>query len=111
VRPLLRGPDRPTAVLCFSDALAVGVVRAIEDAGLRVPDDVSVVGFDDTPLARRVRPALTTVHQDAAGKGRLAAAELAAAVARHRAGEEPVVHRFVLPTELVVRESTAPPPA
>lgn len=111
VRPLLRGPDRPTAVLCFSDALAVGVVRAIEDAGLRVPDDVSVVGFDDTPLARRVRPALTTVHQDAAEKGRLAAAELAAAVARHRAGEEPVVHRFVLPTELVVRESTAPPPA
>jgi DNA-binding LacI/PurR family transcriptional regulator len=58
-----------------------------------------------------MRPALTTVHQDAAEKGRLAAAELAAAVARHRAGEEPVVHRFVLPTELVVRESTAPPPA
>jgi DNA-binding LacI/PurR family transcriptional regulator len=111
VRPLLSGPQRPTAVLCFSDALAVGVVRAIEDAGLRVPDDVSVVGFDDTPLARRVRPALTTVHQDAAEKGRIAAAELAAAVARQRAGEEPVVRRFVLPTELVVRDSTAPPPA
>ncbi|MCO1653977.1 LacI family DNA-binding transcriptional regulator [Pseudonocardia humida] len=111
LRDLLDGPDRPTAVLCFSDALAAAVVRVAEDAGLRVPADLSVVGFDDTPLARRMRPALTTVHQDAAEKGRLAAAELAAAVARHRAGEEPVVRRLELPTELVVRESTAPPPA
>jgi DNA-binding LacI/PurR family transcriptional regulator len=89
VRDVLTGPDRPTAVLCFSDALAGGVVRAAEDAGLRVPQDLSVVGYDDTPLARRMRPALTTVHQDAAEKGRLAAAELAAAVARHRAGLRP----------------------
>ena len=111
LRDLLDGPDRPTAVLCFSDALAAAVLRAAEDAGLRVPDDLSVVGFDDTPLARRMRPPLTTVHQDAEEKGRLAAAELAAAVARHRAGEEPEVHRLLLPTELVVRGSTAPPPA
>lgn len=110
VRGLLAGPDRPTAVLCFSDALAAGVVRAAEDAGLRVPEDLSVVGYDDTPLARRLRPALTTVHQDAAEKGRIAAAELAAAVARHRAGEPPEVRRIVLPTELIVRDSTAPPP-
>jgi DNA-binding LacI/PurR family transcriptional regulator len=108
---LLVGPDRPTAVLCFSDAIAIGVVDAARDAGLRVPDDLSVVGFDDIPMARRMRPALTTVHQDAAEKGRIAAAELAAAVARHRAGHEPVVRRIVLPTELVVRDSTAPPPA
>jgi DNA-binding LacI/PurR family transcriptional regulator len=111
VRDLLAGPDRPTAILCFSDALAAGVVRAAEDAGLRVPDDLSVVGYDDSPLSRRMRPALTTVHQDAAEKGRIAAAELAAALARHRAGEESEVHRIVLPTELVVRDSTAPPPA
>jgi DNA-binding LacI/PurR family transcriptional regulator len=109
VRELLTGPDRPTAVLCFSDAIAAGVVRAAEDAGLRVPADLSVVGYDDTPLARRIRPALTTVHQDAAAKGRAAAAELAAAVARHRAGEPPQVRHLVLPTDLVVRESTAPP--
>ncbi|HZG90309.1 MAG TPA: LacI family DNA-binding transcriptional regulator [Pseudonocardia sp.] len=110
VRDVLTGPDRPTAVLCFSDALAGGVVRAAEDAGLRVPQDLSVVGYDDTPLARRMRPALTTVHQDAAEKGRLAAAELAAAVARHRAGLRPEVRHVVLPTELVVRESTGPAP-
>ncbi len=108
---LLAAPDRPTAVLCFSDAIAIGVVDAARDAGLRVPDDLSVVGFDDIPMARRMRPALTTVHQDAAEKGRVAAAELAAAVARHRAGHEPVVRRIVLPTELVVRHSTAPPSA
>jgi DNA-binding LacI/PurR family transcriptional regulator len=110
-RELLVGPDRPTAVLCFSDALAAGVVRAAEDLGLRVPQDLSVVGYDDTPLAARMRPALTTVHQDAAEKGRVAAAELAAAVARHRAGQPPEVRHIVLPTELVVRDSTAPPPA
>jgi DNA-binding LacI/PurR family transcriptional regulator len=109
VREVLAGPARPTAVLCFSDALAAGVVRAAEDLGLRVPRDLSVVGYDDTPLAAQLRPALTTVHQDAAEKGRLAAAELAAAVARHRAGEPPEVHRIVLPTHLVVRDSTAPP--
>jgi DNA-binding LacI/PurR family transcriptional regulator len=110
VRDLLAGPDRPTAVLCFSDALAAGVVRAAEDAGLRVPRDLSVVGFDDTPLARRTRPTLTTVRQDAAAKGRVAAAELADTVARHRAGQPQQVRHLVLPTELVVRESTAPPP-
>jgi DNA-binding LacI/PurR family transcriptional regulator len=111
VRGLLAGPDRPTAVLCFSDALAAGVVRAAEDLGLHVPRDLSVVGYDDTPQAALMRPALTTVHQDAAEKGRVAAAELAAAVARHRAGEPPEVRRIVLPTELVVRDSTGVPPA
>lgn len=110
VRALLTGPDRPTAVLCFSDALAAGVLRAAEDAGLRVPEDLSVIGFDDVPLAGRLRPALTTVRQDAAEKGRLTAALLAATVARHRAGEPPEIEHVVLPTELVVRDSTAPPP-
>jgi DNA-binding LacI/PurR family transcriptional regulator len=111
VRELLTTPDRPTAFLCFSDALAAGVIRAAEDVGLRVPQDLSVVGFDDNPLAARTRPPLTTVHQDAAEKGRLAAAELAAAVDRHRAGQPPEVRHIVLPTELVVRDSTAAPPA
>jgi DNA-binding LacI/PurR family transcriptional regulator len=111
VRELLAGPDRPTAVLCFSDTLAAGVLRAAEDVGLRVPEDLSLVGFDDVPLARRLRPALTTIRQDVAEKGRLAAAALAATVARHRAGEPPEIEHLLLPTELVVRDSTAPPPA
>jgi DNA-binding LacI/PurR family transcriptional regulator len=109
VQPLLTGPDRPTALLCFSDAVAAGAMRAAQDAGLSVPADLSVVGFDDSPLARRLRPALTTVRQDADAKGRATAALLIDALARKRAGEEPEITHVVLPTELVVRDSTAPP--
>ncbi len=111
VRALLAGPDLPTALLCFSDALAAGAVHAAQESGLRVPDDLSVVGFDDSPLARRVRPQLTTVRQDAAAKGRTAAAALVEAIARRRAGAEPEITHVVLPTELVIRDSTATPRA
>lgn len=107
---LLRGHARPTAVLCFSDLIAHGVVRAAEDLGLDVPGDVSVVGFDDSPLAHRMRPGLTTVHQDVPAKGRLAAAALRAAMTDARAGTPHAATQVVLPTRLVVRESTAPPP-
>jgi DNA-binding LacI/PurR family transcriptional regulator len=107
-RDLLAGEDRPTGVLCYSDVLAHGVVRAAEDLGLRVPEDVSVVGFDDSPLASRVRPALTTVRQDVAGKGRAAAAALTAAIEATRTGAPGPTDHVVLPTELVVRDSTAP---
>ncbi len=108
-RALLDGPDRPTAVLCFSDLMAAAVVHAAEELGLRVPEDLSVVGFDDSPLARRLRPALTTVHQDFAAKGKAAAAALTSSIARFRAGvaPEPEEHRILV--DLVVRDSTAPP--
>jgi DNA-binding LacI/PurR family transcriptional regulator len=106
-RELLDAPDRPTGVLCFSDAYAAQAVRAAEDLGLRVPEDVSVVGFDDSPVATSVRPELTTVRQPTAEKGRLAVRALAALMA----GEPVADHRVLLPTELVVRDSTAPPPA
>src|SRR6266550_4381507 len=106
---LLENHSRPTAVLCFSDALARGVIRAIQDAGLDVPKDVSVVGFDDNPLAARTRPALTTVRQDADAKGRAAAAALATAIERAKTHPGGRGRHVVLPTELVVRESTARP--
>ena len=110
-RVLLERPDRPTAVLCFSDVIAYWVVRGAEDLGLRVPADVSVVGFDDNPLARRMRPALTTVRQDVTAKGRAAAAALTEAIARAQRGTPTTRARHVLlPTELVVRDSTAAPP-
>lgn len=110
-RLLLERPDRPTAVLCFSDIMAYGTIRAAGDLGLRVPDDLSVVGFDDHPLAARMQPALTTVRQDVGEKGRRAAAALRAAIERARAGiDGPPVH-VLLPTELIVRDSTAPPPS
>ena len=109
-RLLLDRPDRPTAVLCFSDVMAYRVVRTAEELGLRVPEDLSVVGFDDSPLARRMRPALTTVRQDVAGKGREATAALTAAIEAARTGKKSSrAKRVVLPTQLVVRDSTAPP--
>jgi DNA-binding LacI/PurR family transcriptional regulator len=105
MQPLLDLPeeDRPTAVLAYSDRIALGAMQAIQDRGCRVPDDVSVVGFDDAPFAERTRPALTTVRQDVARKGHEATALLTEAIDT-RMGQT-TDHRF-LPTELVVRGST-----
>ncbi|WP_308291651.1 LacI family DNA-binding transcriptional regulator [Microbacterium sp. G2-8] len=98
--------DAPTAVLAFSDLAAVDVIDRAHARGLRVPDDISVVGFDDNPIAVRIRPRLTTVHQDVELKGRLAAELL---IAQLRG--EPIPTVAPLPTTLVVRETTGPPPA
>jgi DNA-binding LacI/PurR family transcriptional regulator len=102
---------RPTAILCFSDALAQGVVQAAQDLGLRVPEDLSVVGFDDSPLAARLRPALTTVRQDVRQKGHAAAAALTRSIEDARNGAPASAEHLFLPAELIVRASTAPPPA
>jgi DNA-binding LacI/PurR family transcriptional regulator len=104
---LLAQPRRPTAVLCFSDAIAHGVIQAIQDAGQSVPEDVSVVGFDDNPLGLRIRPALTTVRQQADVKGRTAAATLSTAIERSKTRPPGRGRHIVLPTELVIRDSTA----
>ena len=108
-RMLLEIDERPTAVLCFSDVIAYGVVQAANALGLTVPDDLSVVGFDDNPLAKRMRPALTTVRQDVAAKGHASAAALTAAITRSRTGTTTRVRHVLLPTELIVRDSTAKP--
>ncbi|WP_426563499.1 LacI family DNA-binding transcriptional regulator [Angustibacter sp. McL0619] len=103
---LLANDERPTAILCFSDAIARGVIRAIQDAGLQVPDDVSVVGFDDNPISRRISPALTTVRQDVDAKGRAAATALMLAITRAKTRPAGRARHLVLPTELVTRNST-----
>jgi DNA-binding LacI/PurR family transcriptional regulator len=108
-RELLAAPDRPTAVLAFSDTLAADVLRAAADLRLRVPADVSVIGFDDSRLARRLTPALTTVRQDAVAKGSTAAAELVAAIRARRVGDAAPARHHLLATELVLRDTTAPP--
>ncbi|NYD56631.1 DNA-binding LacI/PurR family transcriptional regulator [Nocardioides marinisabuli] len=119
---LLSAADRPTAVLCYSDAYAAQALRAAESLGLRVPDDVSVVGFDDGPLAASLSPALTTVAQDVTEKGRLAvtrllevtaarAADASTSPASASAAPTSTAPRTVMATSLVVRDSTAPPPA
>lgn len=105
-RDLLDRPDRPTAILCFSDAFALATVQVAESLGLRVPEDLSVVGYDDSPLAAAARRPLTTVHQEVTTKGQAAVRALMNRM-RSDAGEP---ERVVLPTSLVVRESTAPPP-
>lgn len=108
---LLRRDDRPTAILCFSDLMALGVVHAAHDLGLVVPDDLSVVGFDDSPIAGRIRPPLTTLRQDLTIKGRTAALALADAVDRRRTGRTAEPTQVVLPAELVVRRSTGVAPS
>ena len=99
--------QRPTAVLAMSDAMAIGAMRAVRDLELRVPADISVVGFDDIDLAPYVDPPLTTVHQPIRQKGEEAVRRLLAVIERsNEAG--PQQHR--LETRLVVRGSTGPAP-
>ncbi|MBV2365855.1 LacI family DNA-binding transcriptional regulator [Streptomonospora nanhaiensis] len=100
-------PDPPTAVFGASDQMTLGVYEALRRRGLRVPADVSVLGFDDLPEARWSSPPLTTVRQPLAEMGRLAVRT----VHRLMRGESIESPRIELATELVVRDSTAPPPA
>jgi len=102
---MLRRPDRPTAVFAGSDLQALGVLEAAGTLGLRTPEDLSVVGYDDVPVAKWARPALTTVHQPLR-KMAEAACEM---LLRLHAGERATT-RMELATSLVVRRSTAPPP-
>ena len=104
-RELLRLPDRPTAVLCGNDLQALGIYEAVRQAGLRIPDDLSVVGFDDITYSRWCGPPLTTVRQPLVEMG-AAAAELALELA---AGRSPAQPRLELTTTLIVRDSTAAP--
>ncbi|WP_117211588.1 LacI family DNA-binding transcriptional regulator [Allorhizocola rhizosphaerae] len=104
-RELLSLPDPPTAVLCGNDLQALGVYEAARQAGLRIPDDLSVVGFDDIDNVNWVGPPLTTVRQPFREMGAAAADLLLTLIA----GQTPPQIRVELPTTLVVRGSTAPP--
>jgi DNA-binding LacI/PurR family transcriptional regulator len=105
---LLRLPSPPTAILAMSDILAIGALEAAAELGIKVPEQLSVVGFDDGPAAEHAAPPLTTVAQPNEEKGLLAARWLMDDIER---GAAPAGRREqILPTELVVRESTAAPP-
>ena len=104
-RELLRLRDRPTAIFAGNDLQALGVYQAAREARLHIPDDLSVVGFDDLPVAQWVGPPLTTIRQPLVDMA-TTAAEMVVALA---AGETLSQPRIELATELVVRESTAPP--
>lgn len=101
---LLDLPDPPTAIFAANDDMAAGVIRAVGERGLSVPHDVSVCGFDDTPIARHIYPALTTVRQPTSEMGRLATLELLERIRAAGAGSMVHVEHTVL-----FRESTRPP--
>ncbi|GHO46582.1 LacI family DNA-binding transcriptional regulator [Ktedonospora formicarum] len=103
-RTLLQVADPPTAIFCDDDILAIGAYKAAQEAGLKIPDDLSVVGFDDGLIAQTLTPALTTVAVPATALGRRATEIL---LADFQIPHEP--HREVMPLELRVRSSTAAP--
>ncbi|HEY2938609.1 MAG TPA: LacI family DNA-binding transcriptional regulator [Gaiellaceae bacterium] len=105
---LLRASDPPTAIVAMSDILAIGALEAANELGVSVPAELSIVGFDDSPVATLASPPLTTVAQPHEEKGRLAADWLVKDIARG-AGPGRRRRQAILTTELVVRESTAPP--
>jgi LacI family transcriptional regulator len=102
---MLQRPDRPTAIFATSDVEALGVLEAARELGIRVPDQLSVISFDDTVLARMSAPPLTVISQPFAEMGRVATQMLL----QLAAGQRPASHRIELATKLVVRESTAAP--
>jgi len=102
---LLDLPEPPTAIFCANDVSAFGAYEAVRNRGLHIPQDISIIGFDDIPQAAQVHPPLTTIQQPLVEIGRRAARLLVQYV------EQPdhPVERVVLPTHLIVRESCQPP--
>jgi LacI family transcriptional regulator len=102
-KQLLKASQRFTALLAFNDMSAIGAIHAFRDAGKRVPEEISVVGFDDVPAATIVQPALTTVRQPLIRMGILAATKLLASI--EDANLQP--SRISILPELVIRQSSA----
>jgi len=100
---LLSLPQPPTAVFARNDFTAIGAMRAAKDAGLQIPADISIVGFDDIPLAARMSPSLTTVRQPMRVEGQIAAEML---LERIKKGEPITRRERILNCELIVRESS-----
>jgi DNA-binding LacI/PurR family transcriptional regulator len=102
---ILDAADRPTAIVYSNDSMAVAGVGVAQRRGLRVPDDLSVTGFDDTEIGRHVHPSLTSVATDARGWGALAARTLLEAIAG-----APARHIALADPRLSIRASTGAPP-
>ncbi len=104
ISALLALADPPTAIFCYNDMSALGAIRAIRDHGLRIPTDISIVGFDDLYISQYLDPPLTTVRQPMPQMGRMAMETLL----RIFAGGD-AEYDLKVPGELIVRGSTAPP--
>jgi LacI family repressor for deo operon, udp, cdd, tsx, nupC, and nupG len=105
VHALMERTDRPDALFCFSDDLALGALRALSERGVRVPEDVAVVGFDDAGTSAYLSPALTSIRQDRAATARGALDILTARIG----GRHGPPRDLSVPYALVVRESSRPP--
>jgi len=103
---MLDGPEPPTAIFAGSDLQAYGVYQAARERGLRIPDDLSVVGFDDVPMCEWIQPKLTTIRQPLE---EMAAQGVRMVMAMAYQDAEPSPTKLEMATTLVVRESTAPP--
>jgi LacI family transcriptional regulator len=104
---LLTAPQRPTAIVACNDLMAIGAMRAAREQGLRVGQDLSVVGFDDIPAAEHTHPPLTTVRQPIYEIGQRVCRMLAQVLAGEQLTTEE--HQVLLKPELVIRDSTGPP--
>jgi LacI family transcriptional regulator len=100
-------PDPPTAIFAANDDMAFGVMEAARVRGLRIPEDLSIIGFDDIPQASIVHPPLTTVRQPLEQMGRVAVETLLHLID----GDPDTVTQVVLPTELIIRYTCCPPAA
>ena len=105
MRRLLVEGTRPTAVFVANDLAAIGALEVVDIAGLKVPGDISVVGYDNTALAASSRMGLTTIDQPRHDMGRMAAGLILEKIGLDR--ETP--RRVVLPPKLIARDSTGPP--
>lgn len=107
---LASGKELPTALLCFNEENAIGVSRVLRESGLRIPEDISLVSFNDTPLSQFVDPPLTSVAIHVEEMARAAVRLLTQRVpTQGKAAERVLPQKVVVPTTLVLRESTAPP--
>lgn len=102
MKRLIALDDPPDAVFCASDMMAVGAIGATKAAGVKVPEDIAIVGFDDAPFAAAFSPAITTIRQDKVGLGRAAGEQVMALIDDPKATPP----KLMLPVELVVRESS-----
>lgn len=105
MQKLLSVKDRPTAVFAGNDMVAYGAIQAVLDAGLAIPEDISIAGFDDDYLSRYLNPALTTVAQPTVGLGEVAARLLLQEITSHRESGPRGKEHIILPTILAKRES------
>jgi LacI family transcriptional regulator len=106
------GQPLPHAIFCVNDSSAIGCLEALAEVGLRVPEDVSLAGFDDTLAARTTVPQLTTVRQPLQAMGSRAVETLLARIRHHHGHATPEIQEtIVFPTEIVWRDSVGTPTA